>query len=127
MLLFKLIIVILLIFIVISLFTALYLLMKSPDNSLRVVKSLAIRVGLSLFVMLLTFAGVVLLEDFLSEHVWLFAGYWFVTSGLVVFLLLLAIYDMLRVRSELSEGRLKGLRDLEKFVEEIKEKDDTRD
>ena len=57
MLLFKLIIVILLIFIVISLFTALYLLMKSPDNSLRVVKSLAIRVGLSLFVMLLIFLG----------------------------------------------------------------------
>jgi multisubunit Na+/H+ antiporter MnhF subunit len=57
MLLFKLLLVILLIFIVVSLFNALYLLMKSPDNSLRVVKSLAIRVGLSLFVMLLILAG----------------------------------------------------------------------
>ena len=83
--------------------------------------------AVSILVMLLTFTGVVLLEDFLSEHLWLFAGYWFVTTGLVVFLLLLAFYDMLRVRFELSEGRLKSLRDLEKFVKEIKEKDDTRD
>ena len=55
MLLIKLIIVILLIFIVVSLFTAFYFLFKSPDNSAKVVKSLAIRVGLSLFVMLLIF------------------------------------------------------------------------
>ncbi len=53
MLLIKLIIVILLVFVVISLFTALYFLIKSPDNSANVVKSLAIRVGLSLFVMLI--------------------------------------------------------------------------
>ncbi len=57
MLLAKLIIVILLIFIVISLFTALYFLIKSPENSAKVVKSLAVRVGLSLFVMLLIFLG----------------------------------------------------------------------
>ncbi len=57
MLLLKLIIVILLIFVVISLFTALYLLIKSPDNSEKVVKSLAIRVGLSLFVLMLIFVG----------------------------------------------------------------------
>ena len=57
MLLAKLIIVILLIFIVISLFTALYFLIRSPENSAKVVKSLAVRVGLSLFVMLLIFLG----------------------------------------------------------------------
>ncbi len=57
MLLAKLIIVILLIFIVISLFTALYFFIKSPENSAKVVKSLAVRVGLSLFVMLLIFLG----------------------------------------------------------------------
>ena len=57
MLLAKLIIVILLIFIVISLFTALYFLIKSSENSAKVVKSLAVRVGLSLFVMLLIFLG----------------------------------------------------------------------
>lgn len=55
MLLVKLIIVILLIFVLVSLFSALYFLIKSPDNSEKVVRSLAIRVGLSLFVMLLIF------------------------------------------------------------------------
>lgn len=57
MLLFKLIIVILLLFIVGSLFTALYFLIKSPDNSAKVVKSLAIRIGLSLFLIALIFLG----------------------------------------------------------------------
>jgi len=57
MLLFKLIIVILLLFIVGSLFTALYFLVKSPDNSAAVVKSLAVRIGLSLFLIGLIFLG----------------------------------------------------------------------
>jgi multisubunit Na+/H+ antiporter MnhF subunit len=57
MLLIKLIIVILLIFIVISLFTALYYLIKSPDSSASVVKSLSIRIGLSLFLIVLIFVG----------------------------------------------------------------------
>jgi len=57
MLLVKLIIIILLIFIVVSLFLALYYLVKSPDNAEKVVKSLAIRVGLSLFVLLIIFLG----------------------------------------------------------------------
>jgi len=57
MLLFKLIIVILLLFIVASLFLALYYLVKSPDNAEKVVKSLAVRIGLSLFVMLIIFLG----------------------------------------------------------------------
>lgn len=49
MLLFKLIVVILLIFIVISLFTALYHLNKTTNDSTKVVKTLAVRIGLSLF------------------------------------------------------------------------------
>lgn len=57
MLLFKLLIVILLIFIVGSLFTALYYLIKSPDNSATVVKSLSLRIGLSLFLIIMIFAG----------------------------------------------------------------------
>lgn len=57
MLLIKLIIVILLIFIVISLFTALYYLIKTPDGSASVVKSLSIRIGLSLFLIALIFVG----------------------------------------------------------------------
>ena len=57
MLLFKLIIVILLLFVVVSLFSAFYFLMKDPGSSTRIIKSLAIRIGLSLFIMALLFVG----------------------------------------------------------------------
>ncbi len=57
MLLFKLVIVILLIFILVSLFTALYHMVKSPDNAASVAKSLTIRIGLSLFLLFLIFVG----------------------------------------------------------------------
>lgn len=57
MLLFKLIIVILLLFIVGSLFTALVYMIKSPDNAASVVKALSIRIGLSLFLIGLIFVG----------------------------------------------------------------------
>lgn len=57
MLLFKLIIVILLIFVVISLFTALYRLNKDEADSTRVVKALAVRVGLSIIIFLLLMLG----------------------------------------------------------------------
>ena len=58
MLLFKLIIIILLLFVVGSLFTALYFLIKDPSESKRVVKSLSWRIGLSLFILLLLFIGI---------------------------------------------------------------------
>ena len=58
MLLFKLIIVILLLFVVGSLFTALFFLVKDPSNSHRVVKSLSWRIALSLFILLLLFVGI---------------------------------------------------------------------
>lgn len=57
MLLFKLIIVILLIFVVVTLFTALYQLNKSEGDSTKVVKTLAVRVGLSLFIVFLIVIG----------------------------------------------------------------------
>ena len=55
MLLFKLIVVILLIFIIVSLFTALYRLNNEKGDSTKVVKALSIRIGLSvlLFAMLM--------------------------------------------------------------------------
>lgn len=56
--LFKLIIIILLLFVVGSLFSALYFLVKDPDSSQRVVKSLSWRIGLSLFILLLLFIGI---------------------------------------------------------------------
>lgn len=58
MLLFKLILVILLLFVVGSLFTALYFLVKDPSRSKRVVRSLSWRIGLSLFILLLLFIGI---------------------------------------------------------------------
>ena len=57
MLLFKLIIVLLLIFVVVSLFTALYRLNKDDADSTRVVKALAIRVGLSILIFVLIMIG----------------------------------------------------------------------
>ena len=54
---FKIILVALLLFIIVSLFSALYFLLKDPGGSTRVVKMLAVRVGLSLFVMGLLFVG----------------------------------------------------------------------
>ena len=54
---FKIILVALLLFIIASLFSALYFLLKDPGESTRVVKMLAVRVGLSLFVMGLLFVG----------------------------------------------------------------------
>ena len=55
--LFKFILVALLLFVIISLFTAFYFLVKDPSSSKRVVKSLFLRVGLSLFIMVLLLVG----------------------------------------------------------------------
>ena len=55
--LFKIIIVALLLFVVLSLFTAFYYLVKDPASSTRIVKTLFLRVGLSLFIVLLIGIG----------------------------------------------------------------------
>ncbi|NKB77014.1 MAG: DUF2909 family protein [Gammaproteobacteria bacterium] len=57
MLLFKLIIVLLLLFVIGSLATSFYFLVKDPSSSTRVVKTLTVRIGLSIFIMLLLFLG----------------------------------------------------------------------
>ena len=57
MLLFKLIIVILLIFIVVSLFTALYRLNNEKGDSTKVVKALSVRIGLSILLFALLMLG----------------------------------------------------------------------
>jgi len=53
----KIIVVALLLFVIVSLFTAFYYLVKDPPGSTRVVKTLFLRVGLSLFIMLLLLMG----------------------------------------------------------------------
>ena len=58
MLLFKLIIIILLLFVVGSLFSALYFLINDSSASKRVVNSLSWRIALSLFILLLLFIGI---------------------------------------------------------------------
>lgn len=58
MLLFKLIVVILLLFVIGSLFSALYFLVKDPSTSKRVVTSLTWRIALSLFILLLLAIGI---------------------------------------------------------------------
>ena len=55
---FKLVIVTLLLFIVGSLFTALYFLARDTGDATRIVKSLGIRIGLSLLLMGLLFVGI---------------------------------------------------------------------
>ena len=57
MLLFKLIIVILLVFVIVSLFTALYRLNKDDSDSSLIVKALAVRVGLSILIFVLILIG----------------------------------------------------------------------
>ena len=54
---FKITLVALLLFVVVSLFTAFYYMVKDPSASTRVVKSLFIRVGLSLFIIALLALG----------------------------------------------------------------------
>ena len=54
---FKITLVALLLFVVVSLFTAFYYMVKDPSDSTRVVKSLFIRVGLSLFIIALLAVG----------------------------------------------------------------------
>ena len=53
----KVIVVALLLFVIVSLFTAFYYLVRDPPRSTRVVKTLFLRVGLSLFIMVLLLVG----------------------------------------------------------------------
>ena len=55
---FKVLIVILLLFVIFSLFSAFYYLVRDPASSTRVVKALFVRVGLSLFIMGLILVGI---------------------------------------------------------------------
>ncbi|MEZ5476158.1 MAG: DUF2909 family protein [Thiolinea sp.] len=57
MLLFKLIIVLLLLFVIVTLFTALYQLNKGGPDSCKVVRTLALRIGLSIFIFIMLWVG----------------------------------------------------------------------
>jgi len=64
--LFKLIIIILLLFVIVSLFVSFYYLVKDPSTSKRVVKGLSVRIGLCMVIMILLFVGAK--YGFISPH-----------------------------------------------------------
>ncbi len=75
--------------------------------------------AVSIATMLVTFFGFTLLEGFLADHPLLFAIYWFFCIGLVLFMLLLAIYDMAAVKGDLD---VRAGRELAEVLKEIEEK-----
>ena len=66
----------------------------------------------SIAAMLAVFVGGVLIIDFLVENLWIFVIYWFVAGSLVLSMILLALYDMLRVKSDQATSERAELMDL---------------
>ena len=64
------------------------------------------------------FLGITLLENFLGDHPLLFAVYWFFCVGLVLFMLMLALYDFAAVKGEFNVRSDKELADVLKQIEE---------
>lgn len=77
--------------------------------------------GLCVFSLVLVFFGVVL-EDHLATSLLLFASFWFFTGTSVVLVLLLAIYDLLRVQTEIEREGTSALPD--KRSNRVKQSDD---
>ena len=73
--------------------------------------------AVSVAAMLVTFLGFTLLEGFLSDHPLLFAFYWLLCAGLVIFMVLLAIYDLATVRGSLNTRTDAELADVMKDIE----------
>ena len=51
---------------------------------------------------LAVYLGFSLLDEFLSKHPLIFAIYWLYCAVLVIFMLILAVYDMAAVKSEMN-------------------------
>jgi hypothetical protein len=71
----------------------------------------------SLMAMGLAFLGMVVLDEFLTEHVPLFLAFWALCAAVVCLMLLLAIYDMARVRAEVTGDAIKRLGEVFREVE----------
>ncbi len=73
-------------------------------TGLMVMRTRELRRKLMFFVsiaaMLSVFAGGVVIVDSLMEHPWLFIAYWLLSGTLVVGMLLLAMYDILRLKAD---------------------------
>lgn len=70
--------------------------------------------------LVLLFAGATLLWNLLRNHPLLFLAYWAVCAWITLLAVLLAIYDILRVRAD-------ARRTLRRMREEIDEEDDSHD
>jgi hypothetical protein len=68
--------------------------------------------------MLAVYLGFTLLDGFLVKHPLIFAIYWFYCATLVVFMLILAVYDLAAVKDELNIRAKQELRDTLKDIEE---------
>ena len=73
----------------------------------------------SLGAMLSVFFGGVVIIDFLVENPWLFITYWFVSGTLVLGMILLALYDVLRLKNDQALAERAELIDLLQEVERV--------
>jgi len=70
-----------------------------------------------LFAIILAFAGSTVLWPLLRNHPFIFLGYWAVCVTITFLAVLLALYDMLKIR---EEGRRERQRLREEYLESIK-------
>jgi hypothetical protein len=55
--------------------------------------------------LVMLFAGATLLWPFLREHAFIFLGYWAVCGWITLLAVLLALYDLVKVRAEATRAR----------------------
>jgi hypothetical protein len=70
-----------------------------------------------LFAIILAFSGSTILWPLLREHPFLFLGFWALCVWITILAVLLALYDMAKVR---EEGRLERQRLRAEYLESIK-------
>jgi len=73
-----------------------------------------------LVVLVLIFAGATLLWGWLREHPILFIGYWFGCAWITLLAVLLALYDLVKVRGEIRRERRRLERELAEQAAEEK-------
>jgi hypothetical protein len=71
----------------------------------------------------MVFLGVTFLESPLVNRPWIFVGYWLFCGWLTLIALLLAVYDMLRVRSDAVTKKREIRENLRRSFEADGEKD----
>lgn len=75
--------------------------------------------------MIAVYLGFTLLDGFLAGSPLIFAVYWLYCAGLVVFMLMLAIYDLALVKRELNVRAKQELQEVLNDIEETVRANDT--